>query len=234
MKEKAEAARGDGERDPIDKVIVRARGKEHPAEGGGEGDTARDAVDAVHEVVGVGETDDPQEGDDETDCAELQLSEERNGDGFEIAHAEHGRECDQSLHGKTHTRTERMDVISPAEVGNDRAADKVDEALREIGLKGGDTSRREDDDDDGKSPTSRRGRRMGTAFVGMVNDAAAFGVLTDDPHAKGGEDGEECEGENGGHGNFCLSRTQKIIPIEVNHMRRHFCNPNFSLPGNVA
>lgn len=80
MKEKAEAACGDGERDPIDKVVVRARGEEHPTEGGRECDTARNAVDAVHEVVGVGETDDPQEGDDEADCAEWQLSEERNGD----------------------------------------------------------------------------------------------------------------------------------------------------------
>ena len=40
---------------------------------------------------------------------------------------------------------------------------------------------------------------MGTAFVGMVNDAAAFGVLTDNPHAEGGEDGEECEDKDGGH-----------------------------------
>ncbi len=129
MKEKAQTARGDGERDPIDEVLIRVCGEEHPTEGGRERDTARDAVDAVHEVVGVGETDDPQEGDDETDRAELQLTEERNGDGFEIAHAEHGCECDQSLHGKAHTRTERMDVVTPAEVGNDRAADKVDEAV---------------------------------------------------------------------------------------------------------
>jgi hypothetical protein len=109
--------------------LIRARGEEHPTEGGRERDTARNAVDAVHEVVGVGETDDPQDGDDEADRAELQLTEERNGDGFEIAHAKHGRECDQSLHGKAHTRTERMDVVSPAEVGNDRAADEVDEAM---------------------------------------------------------------------------------------------------------
>ena len=40
---------------------------------------------------------------------------------------------------------------------------------------------------------------MGTAFVGMVNDASAFGILTDDPNAEGGEDGEECEDEDGGH-----------------------------------
>lgn len=40
---------------------------------------------------------------------------------------------------------------------------------------------------------------MGTALVGMIHDAATFGVLTDDPHAKGGEDGEECEDEDGGH-----------------------------------
>ena len=41
---------------------------------------------------------------------------------------------------------------------------------------------------------------MGTALVGMIHDAAAFGVLTDDPHAEGREDGEECEDEDGGHG----------------------------------
>ena len=33
----------------------------------------------------------------------------------------------------------------------------------------------------------------------MIHDAATFGVLTDNPHAKGGEDGEECEDEDGGH-----------------------------------
>ncbi len=33
----------------------------------------------------------------------------------------------------------------------------------------------------------------------MVDDATALGVLTDDPHAEGGEDGEECEDEDGGH-----------------------------------
>lgn len=129
MKEKTQTARGDGERDPINEMLIRVCGEEHPAEGGGEGDTARDAVDAVHEIVGIGETDDPQDGDDEADRAELQLTEERNGDGFEIAHAEHGRECDQALYGKAHTRTERMDVVTPAEVGNDCAADEVDEAM---------------------------------------------------------------------------------------------------------
>ena len=40
---------------------------------------------------------------------------------------------------------------------------------------------------------------MRTAFVGMVDDTAAFGVLTDNPHAEGGEDGKECEDEDGGH-----------------------------------
>ena len=40
---------------------------------------------------------------------------------------------------------------------------------------------------------------MGTALVGMVDNAAAFGVLTDDPHAEDGEDGEECEDEDGSH-----------------------------------
>ncbi len=200
MKEKAQTTRGDGKRDPIDEVLIRVCGEEHPTEGGGERDTACNAVDAVHEVVGVGETDDPQEGDDEADCAELQLTEERNGNRFEIAHAEHGRECDQPLHGKAHPRTERMNVVTPAEVGNDRTTDEVDEAVNEVGLKSCDTSRHEDDDDDSQAPTTWSGRGMRTALVGMIDDAATFGVLTDDPHAEGGEDGEECEDEDGGHG----------------------------------
>lgn len=87
------------------------------------------------------------------------MTEKRNGDGFEIAHAEHGRERHQPLHDKAHPRTERMDVVSPAEVGDDRAADEVDEAMNEVCLKGGDNPRHEDDDDDGQAPASwsRRG-----------------------------------------------------------------------------
>ncbi len=75
MKEKAQTARGDGERDPKDKGLICVRGEEHPTEGGRERDPARNAVDAVHEVVGVGETDDPQDGDDEADDAERKLPE---------------------------------------------------------------------------------------------------------------------------------------------------------------
>lgn len=118
MKEKTQTTRSDGKRDPIDEVLIRVCGEEHPTEGGRERNTACNAVDAVHEVVGVGETDDPQDGDDEADRAEWQLTKERNGDRFEIAHAEHGGERHQSLHSKAHTRTERMEVVAPAEVGN--------------------------------------------------------------------------------------------------------------------
>ena len=200
MKEKAQTACGDGEGNPKDKVVTCVRGEEHPTEGGRERDPACNTVDAVHEVVGVGETDDPEDGDDEANDAERKLTEERNGDRFEIAHAEHGGECDQALHGKADTRAERMDIVSPAKVGNDRATDEVDEAVNEIRLEGGYTSRREDDDDNSHAPTTRSRRGMGTAFVGMVDDAATFGVLTDDPHAEGGEDGEKREDEDGGHG----------------------------------
>lgn len=106
MKEKAQTARGDGERDPKDKVVTRARGEEHPTEGGRKRDPACNAVDAVHEVVGIGETDDPQDGDDEADDAERKLPQERNGDRFEIAHAQHGHERDQALHCKADSRAE--------------------------------------------------------------------------------------------------------------------------------
>lgn len=202
MKEKTQTARGDGECDPKNKVVIRVCGEEHPAKRARQRHAARNAVDAVHEVVGVGETDDPQDGDDETHRAERQLPEERNGDRFEISHAQHGRKRDQSLHGKTHARTERMNVVTPAEVGNDRAADEVDEtgASTWLSLKNGNTSHNQDDDDDGKSPAARCRRGMRTALVGMIDDAAAFGVLTDDPHAEGGENSEECEDEDGSHG----------------------------------
>ena len=105
--------------------MTRARGEEHPTEGGRERDSACNAVDAVHEVVGVGETDDPEDGDDEANDAERKLTEKRNGDGFEIAHAQHGHERDQALHRKADSRAERMDVVSPAKVGNDRATDEI-------------------------------------------------------------------------------------------------------------
>ena len=180
--------------------MIGARGEEHPTEGGRERDPACNAVDAVHEVVGVGETDDPEDGDDEADDAERKLPDERNGNGFEIAHAKHRGERDQSLHGKADSWAERMNVVSPAEVGNDRATDEVDEAMSEISLEGGDTSCREDDDHNSHTPTARSRCGMRTAFVGMVDDAATFGILTDDPHAEGGEDGEECEDEDGCHG----------------------------------
>ncbi len=200
MKEKTQTARGDGKCDPKDKVVTCACGEEHPTEGGRERDPTCNAVDAIHEVVGVGETDDPEDGDDEADDAERKLPEERNGDGFEIAHAEHGYERDQALHRKADARTERMDVVSPAEVSDDCAADEVDEAMSEIGFESGDTSRHEDDDHNSHTPAARSGRGMGTALVRMVDDAATFGVLTDDPHAEDGEDGEECEDEDGSHG----------------------------------
>ena len=40
---------------------------------------------------------------------------------------------------------------------------------------------------------------MGTALVGMIHDATTFGILTDNPHAEGREDSEECKDEDGGH-----------------------------------
>jgi len=149
VKEKAQTTCADGERDPKDKGLICVRGEAHPTEGCRERDPARNAVDAVHEVVGVGETDDPEDGDDEADDAERKLSEKRNGDRFEIAHTQHGRKRNQALHGKADSWAERMDIVSPAKVGNDRTADEVDEAVSEIRVESGNTSRREDDDDDG-------------------------------------------------------------------------------------
>ena len=52
---------------------------------------------------------------------------------------------------------------------------------------------------------------MRTALVGMIHDAAAFGVLTNNPHAEGGEDGEECEDENGSHRGDSIYRGPKNL-----------------------
>ena len=71
--------------------------------------------------------------------------------------------------------------------------------MSEIRVESSDTSCREDDDHNSHAPTAWSRRGMGTAFVGMVDDAAAFSVLTDDPHAEGGEDREEREDEDGSH-----------------------------------
>jgi hypothetical protein len=73
---------------------------------------------------------------------------------------------------------------------------------------------------------------MRTALVGMIDDAAAFGVLTDDPHAEGGEDGEECEDEDGGHGvilNEKSTSAQKIAKEALNILKSQGIDDNFSI-----
>ena len=62
VSEKTETARGDGERDPKHervRQIVDVGCEQCPAQTRRERDAARNAVDAVHEVVGVRESDDP-------------------------------------------------------------------------------------------------------------------------------------------------------------------------------
>ena len=56
---------------------------------------------------------------------------------------------------------------------------------------------------------------MRTALVGMVYDAAALGILTDDPHAEGGKDGEECEDEDGIHGGDSKRRIEVLYNLGV-------------------
>src|SRR5262245_5438500 len=65
--EKTQAAGGNGQRDPKHKVVMHVRCQHHPTERTGQGYTTRDSVDAVHKVVGVGQTDDPQKSDDNSD-----------------------------------------------------------------------------------------------------------------------------------------------------------------------
>src|SRR5215216_4291284 len=94
MTEKTQIAGGDGQSEPENKPRLCVCGKPHPTQRGAERYTSRVAIDTVHEVIGVGETHDPQERDDNADNAELQIAKHGNGNDLEIAHTPYG--CDRN------------------------------------------------------------------------------------------------------------------------------------------
>ena len=100
VREKTQTARGDGKRDRKHKTVAHVRREHHPAQPARKRDAARDAVNAVHEVVGVGESDDPQKRDDDSDNAQLQFAEQRDGDRFEKSQPIDRDRRDESLHRK--------------------------------------------------------------------------------------------------------------------------------------
>lgn len=92
-----------------------------------------------------------------------------------------------------------MGVVAPAEKGDDQSADEVDEV--------GTPACASDEpkacscyEEHDRQPAAARSRQgVGTPFVGMVEDLAALRIAADDPHGEVGEDGEEEEGQGGGH-----------------------------------
>ncbi len=128
--EKPQAGGGDRQRDPEHErvgQVLDVRGQQHPAQPGREGHPSRDAVDTVHEVIRVGETHDPQEGDHHPDQAQVPLAEQGDGDGLEVSQSPDGYRGDQSLHREADQRRERTDVILPAQESQDHPRDEVDQ-----------------------------------------------------------------------------------------------------------
>ena len=108
--EEAETGRGNGQGDPKGKRILESAergGESHPTERRGKCHAARDAVNAVHEIIGVDESDDPQKRDDDSDDTQMQLAEQRDGDRFEISQPIDRDHRDESLHRKTDARRKR-------------------------------------------------------------------------------------------------------------------------------
>ena len=160
MKKKTEAAGRDGERDPKREGVFHVHGKQHPADAARKRHAACKAVDAVHEVVGVGQADDPQKGDDEAHHAKRQFSEQWNGDGFEIPQPKHRRQRNKALHAKTQTGRKRVQVVAPAQPRNHQPADDVDQSTGEARFVHSPQTSRRHKQHDYQPSAARRGRGM--------------------------------------------------------------------------
>ena len=203
MTEKAQTARGDGQRDPKYKQVVHVRREHHPAQRGRQRHTARNAVDAIHEVVGVREADDPQKRDDDSHDAQLQFTDQRNGDCFEVSQPINRDRCDESLHRKTEARRKRCDIIAPAKPRYDESTREKDQtaAPTRFILKPESCSR--DDGNDHQPTPARRRDDVRTAFVGVVYDLTSLGVAAYEVNAAVRKEREEDEDEELSHGNDC-------------------------------
>jgi len=132
--EKSQTTRGDRKSDPKRIRDVGIRRERHPAQASRKRDAARDAVDAVHEVVGVGETDDPQKRDDDPKGSERKHTHERNRHGLGVAQYIDTCRSYESLHRKADGRRQRVEVIAPAKKRNHRAADQIHQHVTQLHL----------------------------------------------------------------------------------------------------
>lgn len=72
--QKTQTAGGDGKRDPKYERVVHVRCEHHPTQRARQRHAARHSVNAIHEVIGVDQTDDPQKRDDDAHHAQMQFT----------------------------------------------------------------------------------------------------------------------------------------------------------------
>src|SRR5688500_5980877 len=104
MRQKTQTARSGGKRDPeaeLSDQVACIESKQPPSKSACERHTACHAINAIHHVIGVGETDDPQKSDDDAHNAELKFAKQRNGHCFEISQSENGYDWHKPLHTKS-------------------------------------------------------------------------------------------------------------------------------------
>lgn len=99
-----------------------------------------------------------------------------------------------------------MGIVAPAKEGDDQSAGEVDEVRTPACASDEPEACSSHEEHDCQPSAARRGQGVRTTLVGMVEDLAAFRVAADDPHAEVREEGEEEEGQGGGH---------KVITTEI-------------------
>lgn len=130
--EKTQTACGNDQRQRKNKIVVRVRCERHPAERARQRHAARDTVNAVHEVVRVDESHDPQKRDDDSHRAQMQFAEQRNRDNLEISQAIDRNRRNDSLHCKSDARRKRMEIVAPTENRNDDAAHEIYQRVTQL------------------------------------------------------------------------------------------------------
>ena len=154
-----------------------------------EGDARGEAVEAVDEVDGVRDADDPQHGEGNAEPAEVDHRKERKVDAGDLeAQADH-HQGDRDLHGKLHPWPRATEIVEQAEGGDGQPADQqaLEEALvaedgvADLRFPHGQTEQR-------RVEGEHDGRASQTGNVGGVDLPVADAGGIHRPHALGGRD----------------------------------------------
>src|SRR5829696_1628933 len=104
MAKKAKAAGSNCQGKPEHEPGLCVSRKPHPTECSTERHTACIAIDSIHEIIGIRQTYDPKECDEDADHTKLHITEHGNRDHLEISHTPNRCYGDQPLNDEAEAR----------------------------------------------------------------------------------------------------------------------------------